>query len=295
MTSTNSALDEVQSGREAAVRDQEPVEHDLESVKGESAAMPVADAQAATGDSRPRQPAWLAPAQPITIVQGIRAHKGLVAVCGLALALLAGALAWVTSPAAQATGQLGLIQPGPDNVLLPVPAGDATMARYTAQRAQFVVSDAVLQEVADSLPETTVEELRNSISVVPSKSANSIVITASGANPSRAVDVARSVMDSYRAATLEDVTTRTEVAAEAARAAGQEAEAESITIEGMAFADGVEFEVTPNLQGAETRQMLSREAILGLLVGIGVGALLAWSIEDSKRRRLDFAGAEEDM
>ncbi len=229
---------------------------------------------------------------PVTLIEGIKAHKWLVILSGLGVAALVAGLTWVTSPGAIARGQLGLVYPATDNVLLPLPAGDATMARYTAQRALFAKSDVVLEDAAGSVPDVTVEELRGALSVVASKTANAILITGSADSPQRAVILTQALMDSYRTATAEDVAARSAANSEGWTARGDNAKAEQILIEGESFGDGVEFEVSPNLSGTESRKLVTRESVLGLFVGLGVGALLAWSVEDSRRRRRDAVTEE---
>jgi capsular polysaccharide biosynthesis protein len=221
---------------------------------------------------------------PVTLVDAIRAHKLVVALCGLGFALVAAGLTWFTSPGVSASGQLGLVYPASGNVLLPQPAGDATMARYTAQRALFAKSDAVLREVVDSVPGTTLEALRTAVSVTPSKTANAMVVKATADSPEKSLAITQAVMDSYRTATSEDVNARAAASADGWEARGDSARAEQVRIDGASFGDGVEFEASPSVQ-PQTRLLLNKQVALGLLVGLGFGAMLAWSLEDSRRRR----------
>lgn len=221
----------------------------------------------------------------VTLVQAIRAHKVLVILAGLGLTAVSMAFVWVTSPGAIATGQLGLISPATGNVLLPLPTGDATMARYTAQRALFAKSDAVLEAAATSIPDATPSELRRAVTVTPSRNANAILISASSPTADRSVVMVRGVMDAYRAETAKDVQERSDSSAVGWEARGDDARAEQIRVDGRSFGDGVEFEVSPSLSDTKSRSILSKEVVLGLAIGLGLGALAAWLLEDSRIRR----------
>jgi capsular polysaccharide biosynthesis protein len=224
------------------------------------------------------------PHAPVTLIDAIRAHKLLVVLCGLGFALVAVGVTWLTAPGVSTTGQLGLVYPASGNVLLPQPAGDATMARYTSQRALFAKSDAVLKEVASSVPGVTLEGLRTAISVTPSKTTNAIVVKSTADSPEKALAITQAVMDSYRTVTSEDVNARAAASADGWEARGDTAKAKQVRIDGASFGDGVEFEVSPSLQ-PQTRLLLNKQVVLGLLVGLGFGAMLAWYRGDSRRRR----------
>jgi hypothetical protein len=221
----------------------------------------------------------------VTLVDGLRAHKLLVIGCGLLLGVLTGAFAWLTTPPAVATGSLGLTSPAAGNALLPLPTGDATMARYVAQRALFATSDVVLAQAAPSVPGTTINELREAAGVSPSKTGNALQFSVSGSTPGTAAILTKALMDAYREQTEADVQRRTEATAAALEASGDDAEADRIVAEGKSFGDGVEFEVRPSAAQAATRGILSKEAVLGLLAGLGAGAFIAWGLEDARQRR----------
>lgn len=225
-----------------------------------------------------------APGASVTIIDGIRAHKLLVVLCGLAVALLAAAFTWISSPGSRASGQLGLVYPASGNVLLPLPTGDATMARYTSQRALFAKSDVVLDKVVAAVPDVTRGQVRSATSVTASRTANAIVVTVTSGDSDQALAIAQAVMDSYRSATSEDVIERSDALADGWEARGDFAKAEQVRIDGTSFGDGVEFEVSPSLE-PQSRRLLNKEVALGLLVGLGFGALLAWYREDARRKR----------
>lgn len=221
----------------------------------------------------------------VTLVEAIRAHRLLVALTGLGFALLVAAYTWFTSPGATAVGQLGLVYPAAGNVLLPQPTGDATMARYTAQRALFAKSDAVLAEVDATFPDESIQELRGRISVTPSRTANAILISATGDSPEQAVEIVEAVMTAYRVVTAADVEERSNASAEGWEARGDEARGVQVRLEGEAFGDGVEFEVSPTANEVQARSIITKEVALGLIVGLGLGSLAAWAREDGIRRR----------
>jgi hypothetical protein len=237
----------------------------------------------ASNDPSARETASV-PAGPVTLLDGIRSHKLLVVLFGLGFALLAAAFTWLGSSGASTSGQLGLIYPASGNVLLPLPTGDATLARYTSQRALFAKSDEVLTGVVSAVPDVTLQGLRRSILVSPSKTANAIVVTATAESPEQALTIAQAVMDSYRTATAADVNERAEALARGWEARGDTAKAKQVRIDGESFGDGVEFEVSPTLQPT-SRFLLNKEVALGLLVGLGFGSVLGWYLEDTRRRR----------
>jgi hypothetical protein len=228
----------------------------------------------------------------VTLLDGIRAHKLIVLTCGLLLGLLAGAYAWLSTPPAVASGSLGLISPAAGNPLLPIPTGDATMARYVSQRALFAKSDAVLAQAAPAVPGISIDDLRQAASVNPSKTGNALQFAVNGSSPRKASILTKALMDAYRAQTEADVQSRTEATAAALEASGDAATADRIVADGKAFGDGVEFEVRPSAAQAATRGVLSKEAVLGLLVGLGAGAFIAWGLEDARRQRRSARPAE---
>ena len=68
-----------------------------------------------------------------------------------AVAILSVVAALLTAGGATATATIGLRTPQVDNVLVPGLQGDASLGRYTAQRARFVTSDEVMTVVADTI------------------------------------------------------------------------------------------------------------------------------------------------
>ena len=224
-----------------------------------------------------------------TLAGSIAKHPWLVAISGVVAAFLIYGAIWVTSPPAVATGTLGLVAPPTDNVLLPLPAGDSTMARYTGQRAEFAMSDAVLSGVVEQLPDLSVEDVRKRLEVDPATDTNTLEFIGSGTSPEAATQLVEAAMASYRTATQADVAARSKAAAQAWRAAGNKSEAEKTIALGVSFGDGVEFESLPGPDSVKTRGRPGLETMLGLLVGLGAGSVAAWVIEDSRYRRRQAA------
>src|SRR4051794_8540295 len=71
-----------------------------------------------------------------------------IVVLVVAVSVSAGLL---VQPRAQAKATILLSPPPQNSVLAPTIQGDASLARYTAQRAAFVTSDTTLSSVADRL------------------------------------------------------------------------------------------------------------------------------------------------
>lgn len=241
--------------------------------------------------SAPWEPEARGGAESVTLIDGIKAHKWIVLLSGLLMGALVAAFGWVTAPGAVARGELGLVYPATGNVLLPAPSGDATMARFTAQRALFATSDEVLSTVADSQPGVSLDSLRRVVAVTPSKTGNAIAFTTTADTPEEAVKLTQAVMNAYRSATAADVAARSEAEARSWEARGDEAQANQVRLDGKAYGDGVEFEVSPSLGSTQSKSLITRETILGVLLGLGLGALLAWAIEDGRRRKVAAVGA----
>src|SRR5207302_1845654 len=90
--------------------------------------------------------------------------------------------------------------------------GDASLARYTAQRAAYVTSDAVLHSVAANLHRNDITQLRRDISATPSSSSNTIVIVAEAGTSREAVQLASATVAAYRSTTAQDVKRLTDAA-----------------------------------------------------------------------------------
>jgi uncharacterized protein involved in exopolysaccharide biosynthesis len=144
----------------------------------------------------------------------------------------------LAQPKAQAKATILLATPPENSVLTPDIQGDASLARYTAQRAGFVTSDQMLAAVAKNLvaprstkaptapngaPATTVPaatpaetrsvtDIRGDLTASPSSTSNAIVITARADSAAEAVRLADATVAAYRSETAKEVTDLTNAA-----------------------------------------------------------------------------------
>ncbi|MGZ4804648.1 MAG: hypothetical protein ACXV9P_18760, partial [Acidimicrobiia bacterium] len=81
----------------------------------------------------------------------------------LVTVLLSLGAALLVAPRSTATATVALSTPPQNSVLAAGIQGDASLARYTAQRAGFVTSDAVLLTVAKELGSKDITALRNDL------------------------------------------------------------------------------------------------------------------------------------
>ena len=221
------------------------------------------------------------------------------------LASLAAGLLLRPEPTATAT--VTLKNPGADSLLARGVVGDASLTRYTRQRADFVLSDEVLTAVADALPGYSITTLRGEVKVDASQNSNQLTVTASGENARKAVRLANQVVDSYRAATQRQVqrltdsalssiaTTRRELldrksppSATLAELARQESALQTDT---AIFRDGVDFVQEATVEEAAAPGLPYRYVAVGFIFGAAFAALVAW-VRADRRRRVD---REEDV
>ena len=186
--------------------------------------------------------------------------------------------------------------------------GDASLARFTAQRARFVTSDAVLGTVAETLGRTDLTALRHEITALPSASSNTIAIEVVADTDTEAVAFADAVIAAYRlqteaqfarltAAAIESIdATEADLTARLAAAPSPAAatatadtisqlrlEASRLRTAQVLFGDGVEFVNAPRLDAVVTPSFPLREAGLGLVVGLILAATVAWLRADRDR------------
>ena len=225
-----------------------------------------------------------------------------------ALSVVAGSLA---GPAATVSASLSLTPPGPDNVLAPGTQGDASSARYTAQRAAFVTSDAVLTAVAERTGRDNLTELRREVVAEPALNSSTVTVTVESSTPREAVELASAVVDSYAEQTQAQVDEATQEALDSLAASEQQVidstdavlpveeaqqgsvaatladlrlQASEIRTSSALFGDGVSFVEAPRLDAVVTRGLPLREAFLGVVVGLVAAGLLAWVRADRHRR-----------
>lgn len=228
-----------------------------------------------------------------------------------AMTLLSIVAGLFVSPPPTATASIALAIPPANSVLAPGLQGDAALARYTAQRADYVRSDAVLTVVAEALGRDDLTTLRRDISTTPSQRSNTITIRATGADSIAAVELAEAVVLAYRTQTEQEVARLTDAAvasidesisevmadvdANPGNGAVQTAAAETISSLSVqsselrtstaVFGDGVEFVVAPRTNAVLEPGFPRREAALGFLVGWILAATASWILADRERQR----------
>ncbi|HRW40813.1 MAG TPA: hypothetical protein P5193_04625 [Microthrixaceae bacterium] len=239
-------------------------------------------------------------------------YKGMCVVIVVVCVLASTAIGFLLTPEPSATATIALKTPSQDNVLAPGSTGDASLARYTAQRARFVTSDAVLGNVGKSLGVDDLNELRDQLEVKPSTDSNIITITASGTTSDDAVRLATEVTRSYGEETEKQVNDLTDAALRsidesagqvratitgsnaavneaAASTLGQlQQKAATIRTSSAVLGDGVEFVVNPDESSVSSQQLPIREAALGLILGLVIAGTVAYLRADSdaaKQRR----------
>lgn len=240
----------------------------------------------------------------------LRTHWRTVGACTVAcLALGSGAGLALEGPAVHAQATVALTAPSSVNVVAPGVQGDAALARYTSQRALFMRSDDVV-DVAAATARTTPGRLRRALTVTPSSTTTSVVVRAGAGTASEAVAEVEAVVSAYRAQTSAQVLSRTTSAqrsidseldrlqqtpsggpgtsaAQATATALSELtqKASTLQTDGALFGDGVDFVQAATLANAERTGPPLRDAALGLLLGLGVGATAAWRRADRAARR----------
>jgi succinoglycan biosynthesis transport protein ExoP len=247
-----------------------------------------------------------------------------IVVLVVAVSVSAGLL---VQPRAQAKATILLSPPAANSVLAPDLQGDASMARYTAQRAAFVMTDNTLNAVADKLAgkvpgkpakkaRKSVTTLRHDISASPSSSSNAIVILAKGDGDAKAVQLASAVVAAYREQTeneVHDLTAsaaqsinRSELAVRSDAAADPTVpqtflantlsqlavQASQIRTSSALFGDGVESVSAARVDAVTSPSLPIREAALGLVLGLAIAATVAWIRADQDD--LDEQDAHDD-
>jgi hypothetical protein len=225
-----------------------------------------------------------------TLLEGMRQRPLLVIAGALLLAGLVGSVQWFLAPAATNTGSLGLTPPPEASGTLVIAGPEATMARYTAQRAEFTTSDGVLELAAQALAGESPQSLRERLDVTASKTSNLVTINGQGRDGASATALVAAVMDAYRASVQEQVAGQSEAVAAALASAGDPASAALVRAQAAAYGDGVSFVVAPTSQTVEVRGLPVRGVLLGLLVGAGLGAFGAWWRADAAYRRAQAFG-----
>ncbi len=250
-----------------------------------------------------------APRRPVSVLGAMWHYRwmciAIVAVC----VVLSGVVGLFLTPKTSATATIALKTPSQDNVLTPGSTGDASLARYTAQRARFVTSDAVLGNVASALKLDDLASLRNQLEVTPSTDSNIVTISATGDSSKQAVQLATAVARAYAVETEKQVKALTDAAiksindsVEAATRAASGASsstakdaaastisqlqlrASTIQTNSALLGDGVEFVVEPNPESVSSPGLPIREIGLGVVIGLVVAATAAYLRADAEDR-----------
>lgn len=236
------------------------------------------------------------------------------AVIALGCLLLSAAAGLALAERTTATASLSLTTPSSTNLLAPGSSSDAALSRYTAQRAAYATSDAVLERVVDAVPGTTLAGLRGQVRVESASGTNTLTVSVDAGDAATSAEVADAVVAAYQGATTAQVADLTDAALAAIAAgtaqvqerldasgtgpaassaattlSGLEQEANTLRTDQAVFADGVEFTEAATVVPAALLPV--REAALGLLVGLGLAGVVAWWRADGDRLVEDPAGA----
>ncbi|MFT7393630.1 MAG: succinoglycan biosynthesis transport protein ExoP [Candidatus Azotimanducaceae bacterium] len=235
------------------------------------------------------------------------------------LIVLSAAVTWGSTSQVQARATIGLSAPRANSVVFNGVQGDASLARYTTQRARFVTSDAVIDAVAADVGRDDVTTLRKDIIAAASANSNVITVLVDAEDSERAVALAQSVVDAYRAQTHQQIDELTDaaiasltqsaaeirqevdveegsaaVAATAANIIGQlQIQAADLETSRALTGDGVEFVIAPRSDSVIESGPPLRELALGLLVGLAIAASLAWVRADRNRQISGTTSAAE--
>lgn len=235
-----------------------------------------------------------------TLLGALWRFRAMAAAIVAVAVVLATAVGLAVAPPATASGAIALTTPPPDAVVTPGTQSEASLARFTEQRARFATSDAVLTRVADSLGRSGIEALRNDVSARASGTSNTILIEATDDDEDGAIALVVAVIDAYRTETeaefgrltdaaIESIeSTQAEVAASlgtdpddatassVAATVGQlQLEISDLRTTEAVYGDGVDFVNEPR-EGRAASPPPVREALLGLVVGLALAGTAAW-------------------
>lgn len=243
------------------------------------------------------------------LLDAVWRYRWMVAVCGLVGLLLAAIVGAVFVPKASADATLALKTPTARSVIAPGIQGDASLNRYTSQRALFATNDDVISGAVKALGGWTVPQLESAVTVTPSSNNTSFVVKVNAATPQQAVDAVNAVVDSYKAASRKQVEAATAAtlapitanidAIQKQLAGGADGQTKlalaqtltslqqqksAIESDSSLFGDGVDFVQAASLANATGQKIPYTQLALGLLLGLLVGMGLAWWRADNNRR-----------
>lgn len=235
------------------------------------------------------------------ILEAMWRYRAMSAAIVIVMVLLSVATALVVAPRARASGTVALATPPQNSVIAPGIQGDASLARYTAQRAGFVTSDAVLEQVARTVGSHDVTKLRRDISANPSADSNTMVISAEADTSEKAVALANATIEAYRDQTAQDVKRLTDAAVTSINANARDIpplsagaadtlsqlaiQASQIQTSSALFGDGVEFVIAPRKNAVSLPSIPIREAAIGFVLGLVLAATVSWIRADREQSR----------
>ncbi len=243
---------------------------------------------------------------PVGLLSAMWHYRAMCVVIVVVSVALSTVVGLVLTPKPSATATIALKTPSQDNVLAPGSTGDASLARYTAQRARFVTSDAVLGNVAAALGTDDLNGLRKKLEITPSTDSNIITITATGNSDDDAVALAGEVARAYAEETQKQVTALTDAALKsidesaaqvratitnnntavndaAASTLGQLQQRQAaIRTSSAVLGDGVEFIVKPDDSSVVNNKLPIKEAALGFILGLVIAGTAAYLRADSE-------------
>lgn len=242
------------------------------------------------------------------LIRSVWRFRWLAVAITLAVTGLSALIGSVVAPPPTATVSIALTSPQPDNVLAPSVVGDATLSRYTAQRADYITSDDVLKAVSAALT-TPIEAVRGRLSVSPSATASVISIAATGPNRAEAAALANAVVVSYGEATKTEVNRRTEKVSASietdvrkisassrglppsspqAQAAAQsmaalESKASTFRTDNIAYGDGVDWATHASEGDVAVAGLPYKTTAIGFIVGLALSMVAAWLLSERRR------------
>lgn len=254
------------------------------------------------------------------LVDALWRYRKMAAIIVAVTFLLSVAVAVFTGGGGNVQARLALKPPDRAGVLGNESTSESAFARYINQRALFVTSDRVLDVAAKDLaPRESAADLRRMVSAETSKGGESIVIEVSGGDQDRADNVAKAVIDAYRAESAKEIddrvkallTTLTErrKAIEAAlpkSTPGEEKNANAVAaadslsaldqrateikVAASQLGDGVAFVYNAEPEGGGLLRSIARDGVVGIGLGAILAAAVAWFRADRDRR---LAGPDE--
>jgi uncharacterized protein involved in exopolysaccharide biosynthesis len=233
----------------------------------------------------------------------------------LAFLFLGGVLAtFVTlsaNDASRAKATVALTDPRGNSIFRQGSSANLDLTRYTAERAAFAESVAVLGRAAEILDDgSTSSSLDEMVEVEPRPDTSILVINAEAADSDAAVATADAAATAYQELSLAETRQKTDLAlagldvqrqevltvindpasTSAEVAAGTQTlstvNARAAEIESAAelFGDGVEFADPARIEPSGGKLELLRSAAAGAMIGLVLGAALSWVLADRSQR-----------